>query len=154
MQAVDEAVIHDIVHLVRGTFEGSFFADGSCKRMLIALQEFFGSCAVCLSVTHIFQADCGYRIFLCKPSRAADGVRTAVRAWMNGAVLQLDGLSLDGMDEGGVYFSQQVSLLCLGRFFSEIAAGIFRHSHLVGGHGYKVIQTVAPVDIQDLAYRT
>ena len=73
---------------------------------------------------------------------------------MNGAVLQLDGLSLDGMDEGGVHVSQQVSLLCFGRFFSESAAGIFRHSRLVGGHGYKVIQTVAPVDIQDLAYGT
>ena len=115
--------------------------------MLIALQELFGSYTVCLSATHIFQTDCGYRIFLCKPSRAADGVRTAVRAWMNGAVLQLDGLSLDGMDEGGVHVSQQVSLLCFGRFFAESAAGIFRHSRLVGGHGYKVIQTVASVNV-------
>jgi len=45
VQAVDEAVIHDIVHLVWGTFEGAFFADGSRKRMLIALQEFFGGYA-------------------------------------------------------------------------------------------------------------
>ena len=108
VQAVDEAVIHDIVHLVRGTFEGTFFADGSCKRMLIVLQEFFGGCAGCLSggctdcssATHIFQIDRGYWVFLCKSSRAADSVRTAVRARMDGAVLQLDGLSLDGMDEG------------------------------------------------------
>ena len=51
VQAVDETVIHDIVHLVRNTFAGSFFADGSCKRMLIALQELFGSYTVCLSAT-------------------------------------------------------------------------------------------------------
>ena len=108
VQAVDEAVIHDIVHLVRGTFEGAFFADGSCKRMLIALQEFFGGYVGCLSggytdspsTTCIFQIDRGYWVFLCKSSRAADSVRTAVRARMDGAVLQLDGLSLDGMDEG------------------------------------------------------
>ena len=66
---------------------------------------------------------------------------------MNGAVLQLDGLSLDGVYEGGVHISQQVSLLCFGRFFAESAAGIFCHSRLVGGHGYKVIQTVASVNV-------
>lgn len=76
--------------------------------MLIALQEFFGGYVGCLSggytdspsTTCIFQIDRGYRVFLCKSSRAADSVRTAVRARMDGAVLQLDGLSLDGMDEG------------------------------------------------------
>ena len=72
VQAVDEAVIHDIVHLVWGTFEGAFFADGSRKRMLIALQEFFGGYAGYLSggcteppfAMRIFQTDCGYRVFL------------------------------------------------------------------------------------------
>ena len=95
VQAVDEAVIHDIVHLVWGTFEGAFFADGSRKRMLIALQEFFGGYAGYLSggcteppfAMRIFQTDCGYRVFLCKSLRAADGMRTAVRTRMNGAVL-------------------------------------------------------------------
>ena len=45
VQAVDEAVIHDIIHLVRSTFAGSFFADGSCKRMLIALNSFWDACS-------------------------------------------------------------------------------------------------------------